>query len=166
MSTARVKSVEQVKSWEEVDDRLLGVARLQRGIDELEAELTERTAKLKEEFKAAVAERKRALKAEVKSVEVFVTGRREEMGKKKSRVLNHGTVGWRQSTKLALEMSSAEVIAALEGQGLGGCVKVKKSVDKTKLKDVEDETLERVGVKRVVEEVFFVEPEHVVIEPA
>ena len=85
-------------------------------------------------------------------LQAFCESRRAEF-KGKSRVLNFGTVSFRVSTKIVIR-GVAACIQALKTLELAAYVRVKESLDKEKMKDLDDATLAQVGAKRQTEDAF------------
>jgi len=152
-----VRSEEQVLTWKDVDDLLMRAGELQRSLDASNEAMTEKIAAIKEEHKAATTTVQAELDKVVRLLEVFAEKNQDGFRGKRSRKLNHGQIGWRKSTKLALTKKPLEVIELLRRKGMEDCVKVRETVDKTKLKEFPDDVLEQVGARMEVADVFFVE---------
>jgi hypothetical protein len=84
-----------------------------------------------------------------------VEAHRDEFDKgEKSRRLNFGVVGFRQSTKILIKRVQ-ETLQKLKERGMLDCIIVKESPSKERLREYPDEILAEVGCKRVVEDTFF-----------
>jgi len=150
MARKRVES--GIKTWEEADQVLLEIGRIDREVEAMEAELQRSIEAAKEQavrFVKPLQELKAALELSLKA---FCEGRRDEL-KGKSRILNFGAVSFRLSTKIVIKGLQA-CLDALKFLGLGDFIRVKESPDKDRLKDLDDATLAQVGARRVVEDVF------------
>jgi len=149
---ARKRVATGIESWEGADQALLEIGRLERQIEQYEADLQALLEEAKQETQAAVAplqKQKRLLELQLQR---FVEARREELTGK-SRKLNYGTVGYRQTTRIVIRAAAACVMA-LKALGLGQYLRVREAPDKERLRELDDATLAQVGARRVVEEVF------------
>lgn len=98
-------------------------------------------------------DRKALLEHQIKE---FAEANKADLGNRKSRPLNFGLVGFRQSTSIVVR-SVKNVIAALKARGMQDCIAVKERVDKEALKKYPDEVLREIGAQRKVEDAFFYE---------
>lgn len=157
-AAARVRIPDQpaLRTWEDVDNTLREIGLIDIDIEAMEAEFNRKVTDLKEQLarKAKpLQDRKELLSLRIKE---FVEARRPELEPKKSRELNFGQVGFRQSTSIVLRNVKA-IIAALKAKGMTDCIVVKEEVSKEALKKYDDQVLESVGAKRKVEDVFWFE---------
>lgn len=148
----------EIQDWEQANAVLAELGELERQktteetraaklIDGINAELTERTRPL--------CDRRELLE---RRLEAFVTAHRPDLNGKKSRNLNHGTVGFRQSVKLDLEADEADVIQAIvEGDifDAESVLRQKVSLDKVQLATYSDEDLASIGAVRRIEDRFY-----------
>lgn len=150
MARKRVES--SIKSWEEADYTLLEIGRLERLVESVEAQAQDGIEAIKEHSVQQVKplqERKASLELQLQA---FCEAHKGEL-KGKSRVLNFGTVSFRQSTKIVIRGVQA-CIDALRKLGLKDYIRVKETPDKEKMKDLDDTVLGQVGAKRQPEDVF------------
>jgi phage host-nuclease inhibitor protein Gam len=155
---ARVKVTgTQLRSWEEVDESVkrYGLLRLQR--EEFEAELHRKVTELRDGSAREVAPIAAEMETLERGIKEFSEAHRPDLEPAKSRVLNFGTVGFRLTSRLQIK-SVAATLEALKAQGLVACIRVKEEPDKEALREYPDETLEKVGVRRVQDDTFFFEP--------
>lgn len=141
-----------LKSWQEADEALLTIGQIERHVEEYEALAQMKIDTIRKDTVAMVKplqEQKIALELQLQA---FCEAHRGEF-KGKSRVLNFGTVSFRQSTKIVIR-GVAACIEALRKLGLADYVRVKEAPDKDKMKDLDDATLAQVGAKRQPEDVF------------
>jgi phage host-nuclease inhibitor protein Gam len=150
MARQRVES--GIKSWEEADQALLRIGRLERGIELYEAGMQEEIEKAKAAGQAAAAPLQQEKGRLVLQLQAFCEGHREEM-KGKSRRLNYGTVGFRQSARIVIKAVKS-CVAALKALGFEEYLIVKETPNKERLKELTDEALEKVGARRVTEDAF------------
>ncbi len=144
MARKRVEST--IKSWEGADRVLLEIGRLERQIEGYEANSQDAIEKIRAGTVALakpLQEHKAALELQLQA---FCEAHRGEF-KGKTRMLNFGTVSFRQSTKIVIR-GIKTCIDALKGLGLKDYVRTKETPDKEKMKDLDDATLAQVGAKR------------------
>ena len=149
---ARKRVENSIKSWQEADEALLLIGRLDREIEAHEAAAQKYIEAIKEDLISASSPGRETKAALEMQLQAFCEARREEM-KGKSRKLNFGTVSFRQSTRIVIR-GVAACIEALRSLGLADCIRVKESPDKEKMKDLDDAVLAQVGAKRQPEDVF------------
>jgi phage host-nuclease inhibitor protein Gam len=145
-----------LKSWTEVDDTLREIGRIDLEIESMEAEYNRKITDLKEELAnqaQPLQERKAFLERLVKE---FAETHKDGLDGKKSRELNFGRIGFRQSTKVILRNVKA-IIAALKARGMTDCIVIKEEVSKDTLKKYDPATVEAVGAKIKTEDVFWYE---------
>jgi len=150
---ARKRVENGIKTWQEVDEALLVIGQLDRQIEQKEADLQEYIEELKGQTVADVKplmEQKHALELQLQA---FCEAHRDDLGQKKSRQLNFGTVSFRRSTKIVIR-GVRTCVELLKGLGLLDCLKVKETPDKERLRELDDTVLVKVGAKRVEEEAF------------
>jgi phage host-nuclease inhibitor protein Gam len=80
---------------------------------------------------------------------------RDEL-KGKTRILNFGKVGFRQSTKIVIKGMQA-VLKTLKARGMTDCIIVKESVNKDRLREYPDEVIASVGATKKVTDTFWYE---------
>lgn len=145
-----------LKNWTEVDDTLREIGRIDMEIESMEAEYNRKITDLKEELAnqaQPLQERKAFLERLVKE---FAESHKDALDGKKSRELNFGRVGFRQSTKVILRNVKA-IIAALRARGMTDCIVIKEEVSKDTLKKYDPATVEALGAKIKTEDVFWYE---------
>lgn len=154
---ARVRITDEVvlQSWDDVDLHLKEIAECEMAVERIEARMNEKIqdVKLEAELEARpIKERIEKLGREVKD---FVELNRSEI-KGKTKVLNFGKTGFRQSTKIIIKSVQA-VLNALKARRMDDCIIVKESVNKDRLREYPDEVIAAVGAGKKVEDVFWYE---------
>lgn len=151
-----------LKSWEEVDLHMKEIGELELDLLNIEGTMNQKIsdAKLEAEIEAKpLKDRKELLAREIKD---FVENRRcEIIGKTKK--MNFGQLGFRQSTKVVIPKDQAKVqaiIAALKAKDMLDCVSIKEDVNKDALRAYPDEVIAAVGARKKVEDVFWLEPDY------
>lgn len=161
MARVRIMDQSNLKNWEEVNLTLAEIGEKQRGIEEIETRLNAQIAELKLEASTQVA----PMEARIKQLELqlknFVDEHLEDLGKKKSKELTFGVLGYRKSTKAILPKAAAkiqEIIAALKARGMNDCVITQPDkIDKEALKKYPASDVLAVGVNLKVDDTFWYE---------
>jgi len=138
-----------------------------RRIGDLTMQITAAEHKAKDdidEAKAELAETVKPLQEKIKlyaqSLEAFAATHSKEFGKKRSKKLNFGLLGWRKSTSISIKKNIVEIIKRVFAKSQQKFyIRVKETVDKEALAKLTDEQLASVGARRKEKDVFFVEPD-------
>lgn len=151
-------TVPALGSWEAVDAALLEIGEIDVSVGAIEGVMNtaiqEAKQKAAEEAGPAMDRRKEL----VKQVQGFCDARREEFGKRKSRELNHGVVGWRESTALRV-LDTDETIRRIQANGRKELLSVKVAVNKDAMAGMATVDLEALGVKRDTKDAFYLVPD-------
>lgn len=143
MARKRVVTEPVLKSWQAVDDALRDIRECKHALTELDVEQARRIDAIKVECKnnaQPLNNRVKRLEADIKD---FVDAHRTELTGK-SRTLTFGTVGYRLSSNLKLNLSDADTIAMLEAMGRTEFIQVTKKLDKAALKKQSSEFLDKI----------------------
>ena len=160
---ARVKSNKPVlipiPDWEQADLRIRLIGDLQMQISQAEETAKDDINEIKAELAKKVKPLQEEIKLNVQSMEAFAALHKNDFGKKRSRKLSFGILGWRKSTFISIKKNTLEEIKFLFTRAKQKmCIRVKESVDKEALAKLTDEQLASVGARRKEKDVFFVEP--------
>ena len=150
-----------LKNWNDVDETLKNIADLEYKIGEKEAIMNAEMDKIKKQFQGIlepIQQQKMRLEKDVKD---FCEFHREDFGDQKSKKLNYGSVGYRasQSLKTMTRWTWEKVLQKLEAVGKTEFVRIKKDVDKSKIRDagLSDAELKMLGMKLEKKETFWYE---------
>lgn len=159
MATARKRfDSPALKTWEEVDLHLKEVAEIDIKLQAIEADMNLKISdsKLAAELEAKpLHDRKEKLSLEIKD---FAEDHKFEFDGK-TKTLNFGKCGFRQSTKIVISKIKS-VLEALKAKGLTDCITVKEEVNKEILRTKPDEVIAAVGARKKVEDIFWLEPDY------
>ena len=156
MARRKVADPVELHSWAEADALLGEIAEKQREVARIELEMNSRIAVLKDNAKAAMKVYQTEIAAGEKQLALFAQAHREDFGKTKSRVLTHGTLGWRQSTIVKLKKSIADTVAALRALGHAECIRqAAPQGDKQAVRQLPAEELAPLGVELQSSDVFY-----------
>lgn len=159
------KRIEQptLKSWDEVDAALKGIAEAQNEIAILESGMNMQIDAVKDAFAGKTKPYQETIKQQELLIQEYATRNREDM-EGKSRKLTFGKVGFRLSTKVSLPKKLDKVIAALRRCGMEDCVNVKTTVNKDILKAYPAEDILKVGGTIKKEDTFWYETEKLSVQ--
>jgi len=124
--------------------------------------LDEKLAKARAEHEHALSDLNKQIDEKAELLQGWAEGNEAEFGKLKSLAMQHGTLGWRQSSKLKplLKWTWDRVLAKLQEVGQRTFIRTKEEVNKDALRDagLSAEELKDLGVRLVSEDTFFIEP--------
>jgi phage host-nuclease inhibitor protein Gam len=157
MARRTKQAVPELQSWDDVNRALREIGECEIGIEELEAKMNIKINDAKLEAEKLGTPLKNAIAVRVEQIEAFVGENRDALiGKSKD--LNFGTVGYRQSTSITYSTRKTEqVLEKLEEFGMLNCILVKRSVNKEALKLYPDKDIAKVGARRKIEDKFYCE---------
>jgi phage host-nuclease inhibitor protein Gam len=152
----RVKTtVEELSTWDEVDQALRKIGECEIGIETFEADMNREINDAKAKAEKLVKPLQTAMTVLEAQVRSFVTERKKELDGK-SRALTFGTVGFRQATSITYSTKKTEeILERLKKLGMTNCIAVKESISKAALALYPDKELNKAGVTRKVEDQFF-----------
>jgi len=164
MASRRIRIEDtRLKSWKEVDEALWLIGQTQMTIEAREAEMNARIDAIKAETAEAVRPLQEQIAAKELAIQQFVTENRESIGGK-TKVLNFGKTGFRQSTRLIIRQER-EVLKKLRDMGLQECIRVKETINREELKKKGDAIIQALGtVKKKVQDIFWYEVDRERIE--
>ena len=157
MARKRVIEAPRLKRWEDVDDALRQIAEAQIAIGDIESDMQKQiigAQKVAEEQTRPYTDSISRLEREIK---MFVTDHRDELGKRRSRALTFGEVGFRLSTVVSLPRAKEkveEIIRRLKSRQMTDCIVVEEKVSKEALKRYGEDTVNAVGATWKQADVF------------
>ena len=160
----RVKSAEPkiipIADWEGADKQVCKVGELQENIKEAEHAAADDI----NEVKLVLANKTKSFHGEIKqittSLEAFAVNHQAQFGKKRSRKLSFGSLGWRKSTSMSIKKTTLDLIKKVFSRAKAKTlIHVKETADKEALAKLTDEQLVSVGARRKNKDVFYVEPD-------
>ena len=169
MSTKRTRlpseSAPALQTLEDVDRTLLRLGEIERDLAAIAADADERIASIREEVKLrARAGNDEKLLLE-RALQDYGGAHRAEFSRDRSRMLAHGSIGFRLSSKLSIRRIG-DTLAALKRMGLSACVRIKEEPDKEAMRQLDATTLAAVGATLKTEDVFWYELKREVAEVA
>ncbi len=159
----RVKSNQSplipINDWTGADEVLRKMIDLQANVQQREDDAQARINEIKADLVASVDDMNAQIKTCVRSLEAFAATHRKDLGQKKSKLLNFGTIGWRLSTSIRIKQTTLTLIKQVFSRAKAKqCIRLKETVDKEALAKLTDDKLAEVGAQRKIKDVFFAEP--------
>lgn len=129
-----------LKGWREVDKTLQQIAQLQRELDLTDAALNESIEQLRAKYRQESEATEVRIKELVSQVKEYCDANPDEFKQRKTRVLTHGSVGYREST--IVQISDPQLTMELcEELGWYECIRVKREPDKEAIKKLNSREL-------------------------
>jgi phage host-nuclease inhibitor protein Gam len=149
-----------LKSWDDVDNNLKAIMVDETQVEKLEGEMNRKIADIKARYKEKIDPIKKEIKENEKNIREFVEENKDNMNGKKSRVLTHGQVGFRKSTKVDTPKKMIpSIIEKLKRRKMDNCINTKETINKEELKKYPADIVIEVGASIVVDDTFFYEPD-------
>lgn len=166
--TTRIKHIKPTISTRAQAEATLGeLNRLTIERNRVQLDMEEKILAVRATHEGPIAAYNKQIAEQVELLEGWASENADEFGKLKSLTMQHGTLGWRQSTKLKTlaKWTWDRVLEKLKLLKLHEYVRTKEEVNKDVIRDhlmnygelVGTEAKE-VGVRLAVEDTFFVEP--------
>ena len=143
--------------WDEVDNSLKRLGELQIKKSKIEGNLNEKINELKVKSQAECTPIITEIKQIEKEIARFCEQNKESFVNKRNRKLNFGVISYRLTEKVVCN-SVQSVIKSLKLLCLDHCLRVKEELDKDKIKELDTNTLTKIGVSIVKEDKLTIEP--------
>lgn len=151
---AKKKTEPLFKEWNQVDEALKGIAKINQTLKAHEAKMNEDINGIKSRVQALTTPLLAEKEFLEKNVQEFVEANASEFKDKKTKEFTFGQVGFRKSTSIITRNVQA-ILEALKNNKMLNCIIVKESINKEELEKYDDESLAKVGAKRKVEDKYF-----------
>jgi len=144
-----------IATWDDVDKSLKEISEITNEIKAIESDLSAKLAEAQEMAVKLTTPLKAKIKLLEERIKSFTETNMHELNGK-SKKLNFGQVGFRKSVKTEFLVKVDELIVLLKKHKMLDCIEIKESVSKNSMKRYTDQELERVNVRRVAQENFFI----------
>lgn len=152
------KKIESIyKSWDDVDNALKKLGELNIQKTRLEEFQTLKTNEIKAETAKMAAPVLVQIKDIEKNIERFVSARKSEFLKTRSKKLNFGTIAFKLTKKVCCSCV-ADAIKSLRVLNLDFCIRTKSELDKEQLLECDEKILEKAGITIKTEDKLRIEP--------
>lgn len=149
------KKVEPIyKEWDQVNEALKSIAKIDNTLKMHEARLNEDINSVKTRMENVTAPLFKEKELLEKNISEFTEAHREEFTDKKTRDFTCGQVGFRKVSNIVTRNVQA-ILEALKNNKMHNAIIVKESINKEELEKYNDASLEKIGAKRKVEDKFF-----------
>ncbi|WP_334086995.1 host-nuclease inhibitor Gam family protein [Helicobacter typhlonius] len=150
-----------IQDYESVDKALKRLCELEVKITHIEGEVTLACNKIKEEYKPQVESLNNEANFIRAEIESFCESHKADFADKRSKELVFGIIGYRLSKSVSLPRVKAKVeslIAAIKSFGLRDCLIYEEKPNKEAIAELDEGSLVKLGLKRVVKDNFRIEP--------
>jgi len=151
-----------IESWDDVDKNIRRLGEIDIITAKINGDITLEINALKEKAKKEAS----GLIIEHKHLESLITlfceNKKSEFAKKRTVTLNFGIVGFRTVKNVSIPRDKTKINALLESLkafGLNDCISFIEKADKEKINELADESIVKLGLKRVVRDSFRIVPE-------
>ncbi|WP_300451971.1 host-nuclease inhibitor Gam family protein [uncultured Helicobacter sp.] len=150
-----------IQDYESVDKALKRLCELEVKITHIEGEVTLACNKIKEEYKPQVESLNNEANFIRAEIESFCESHKADFADKRSKELVFGIIGYRLSKSVCLPRVKSKVeslIAAIKSFGLRDCLIYEEKPNKEAIAELDEGSLVKLGLKRVVKDNFRIEP--------
>ena len=162
MARKRMEEKFMFQSWDEVDSALKEIAENEMELEHITTNMNQQIHDIKEEAESLSKRYQERIKILGLYIQEFTERNRDEI-KGKTKVLNHGSVGFRQSTKVVLSKVD-QIIEKLKKYKMTDCINIKETVNKDVLRKYPADDILKVGGSLKVEDVFWYETDREELE--
>lgn len=148
-------------SFSDVDNDLKRLCELEIAIAEIEGEVTNKINDIKESYKQRIEELSNEASFIRQEIENYCEACKADFAEKRSKELVFGVIGYRVSKSVSLPRNKDRVralIASIKKFGLRECIIYEENPNKDALVELDDTSLVKLGLKRVVKDNFRIEP--------
>ena len=160
------KTKVELGSWDEVDGAIRRMGEIDITMERISGEATMKINEIKEDAKVRTSGLAAERKGLEKAVEAFCETNKSEFSKKRSKVLNFGSIGYRIVSKVTVPRDKSKVAAlikALKAFSLFECIRTEEKPDRDRIAELDDATIAKLGLQRSVKDSFRVQPDMEVI---
>lgn len=160
MARKRMVDVPVLKSWEEVDKALREIAEKEIILGDIDGDMNKQINGIKAIAAQEAKQHQDRIDKLSNDIKEFVLEHREELGNKKTKSLNFGECGFRQSTTITIPKAKekvAEIIRKLKARKMGDCIIATEKIDKDMLRKYGEDTVNAVGAAWKQKDVFWLE---------
>lgn len=151
----------EIQNYEDVNNALKRIAELSVGIEKINGEVTLECNKIKESRSREIENLSNEKKYLEQCISSFCEDNKADFAEKRSKDFTFGTIGYRLVKSVSLPRVREKLdklLLALKSYGCSDCIKYEESIDKDAVCELEDSTLAKLGLKRVVKDNFRIVP--------
>lgn len=151
----------EINNYENVNEALKRIAELSVGIERINGEVTLECNRIKESRSAEIDKLSNEKKYLEQCITSFCEENKADFAEKRSKDFTFGTIGYRLVKSVSLPRVREKIdklLLSLKSYGCNDCIKYEESIDKDAVCELEDSTLVKLGLKRVVKDNFRIVP--------
>lgn len=151
----------EIQNYENVNEALKRIAELSVGIERINGEVTLECNRIKESRSSEIDKLSNEKKYLEQCITSFCEENKADFAEKRSKDFTFGTIGYRLVKSVSLPRVREKIdklLLALKSYGCNDCIKYEESIDKDAVCELEDSTLVKLGLKRVVKDNFRIVP--------
>ncbi|PAF51301.1 host-nuclease inhibitor Gam family protein [Helicobacter sp. 13S00477-4] len=147
----------EIRNYEDINNALKKICECEVGIANIEGEVTLKINEIKEGVREKILELENEKNFLEQEIENFCSANKADFAEKRSKDLVFGTIGYRVSKSVSLPRAKAKVealIDAIKKFGFRDCLIYEEKPNKDVLCELDDSSLVKLGIKRVVKDNF------------
>ena len=151
----------EIQNYENVNEALKRIAELSVGIERINGEVTLECNRIKESRSSEIEKLSNEQKYLEQCITSFCEENKADFAEKRSKDFTFGTIGYRLVKSVSLPRAREKIdklLLALKSYGCSDCIKYEESIDKDAVCELDDSTLVKRGLKRVVKNNFRIVP--------
>lgn len=151
----------KIENFNDVDMALKRLCEVEVSKSKLEGEVTLKCNDIKEAYKPRVEALSNEANFIRQEIENYCEANKGEFAEKRSKEMAFGVIGYRVSKSISLPRVKAKIeglLQNLKSFGLRDCIIYEEKPNKEALVELDDASLVKLGLKRVVRDNFRVEP--------
>lgn len=151
----------EIQNYENVNEALKRIAELSVGIERINGEVTLECNRIKESRSSEIDKLSNEKKYLEQCITSFCEENKADFAEKRSKDFTFGTIGYRLVKSVSLPRVREKIdklLLVLKSYGCNDCIKYEESIDKDAVCELEDSTLVKLGLKRVVKDNFRIVP--------
>lgn len=147
----------EIRTWEEIDELLRRLGELEGAIEGVQGQQDLSLQAIREEYREQLAALSTEHEEIKNAIQTFCDTRKRDLGGKRKKVLTYGKISYRVSSQLKVKDSDI-TLEAIRACGWPDGIRIAESVDKQALAARSDDDLARVGIERIVSDIWKIEP--------
>lgn len=151
----------QITNYNDIDNVLKRICECEIAIANIEGDVTLQCNEIKDSFKPKITELENERNYLQQCITNFCEAHKADFVEKRSKDFVFGTIGYRLSKSVSLPRVKAKVeslVNAIKKFGLKDCLIYEEKPNKDALAELDDSSLVKLGLTRVVKDNFRIEP--------
>ena len=151
----------EIQNYENVNEALKRIAELSVGIERINGEVTLECNRIKESRSSEIEKLSNEKKYLEQCITSFCEENKADFAAKRSKAFTFGTIGYRLVKSVSLPRVREKIdklLLALKSYGCSDCIKYEKNINKDAVNELDESTLVKLGLKRVVKDNFRIVP--------